>query len=275
MISVDDLQYSDRDCLIGTRLQVHWALQAISAAADARLEHAEDDSHSNLGYDHALHGLAGRQLPDGSAFALRFTDAVFMRIQSDGSPGELLPLDECSLEDLLSWVNQRLPGSGPDIRLRDYDMPSHPVADGSSFELSNAEALSRIDAWCALGHACLTRALSERPDAGPIRLWPHHLDFGGIVLLNAGDNPAMDPSIGLGLSLGDATYSQPYFYVNPYGLESRPDTLPLLPVDGFWTEEWMGAVLLGESLFIYGVEAASAFLEETIRASRALLVNRD
>ena len=45
MLEIDPNQLTD------TRLQLHWAIQLLTAAADATLEHAEDDSHSNLGWD--------------------------------------------------------------------------------------------------------------------------------------------------------------------------------------------------------------------------------
>ena len=43
-----------------TRIQLHWASQLLSSAADAMLEKADDDSHSNLGWDSETSRLVGR-----------------------------------------------------------------------------------------------------------------------------------------------------------------------------------------------------------------------
>ena len=40
--------------------------------------------------------------------------------------------------------------------------------------------------------------------------------------------------MGFGWSPGDTTYDQPYFYINPYGID-RPDSLPSLP-SGSWSK---------------------------------------
>jgi len=50
-------------------------------------------------------------------------------------------------------------------------------------------------------------------------------------------------TIGVGLSPGDASYNEPYWYVSP---SPYPDTtsLPALDGNGFWhSQHWVGAVL--------------------------------
>jgi hypothetical protein len=43
-------------------------------------------------------------------------------------------------------------------------------------------------------------------------------------------------------ALGDATFPEPYVYVNPYGVADPDGERPPLPAGGFWAEGWLGAV---------------------------------
>jgi len=257
-------QLGDPKQLTEVRLQVHWALQTLSAAADARLEHADDDSHSNLGYDGTLPGLAGRPLPGGSRLALRLTDGVLVETGATRDIVDQCPVHQQTLDGLFAWINECAAGEVPEVKPRDYDMPGHPVAQGVAFDFSDAEALQNLNAWCAFGDARLTDAIQGRGNATPVRLWPHHFDFGSLVVHSERVDSRNAASVGIGMSLGDHYYPQPYFYVNPYGLDGLPDTLPRLPANGFWTEHWTGAVLLGESVVEHGVSAPDAFLGQAI-----------
>ena len=55
-------------------------------------------------------------------------------------------------------------------------------------------------------------------------------------------------SIGVGLSPGDETYAQPYFYVSPWPAPKNPK-LPALPPGGHWhTKDFFAAVATADEL---------------------------
>jgi len=258
--------------LTDARLQLHHAAQAVSAAADARLDRRDDDSQSNLGYAASLPGVVTHPLPDGRVFGLRLSNASLVVLDDGVRLDHHLPIDGKTLDELLAWVNARL-ADGPKAEFRGYDMPDHPVARGDQLDLPDAEQLAALHAWTALGHDALTRAIADRPHAGPPRLWPHHFDLGAIVLLQPGDDPAQSKSIGVGMSLGDASYDQPYFYVNPYGLPDDAPDLPWVP-DAEPAAGWTGLVLTGERIVDRGdLSMVDRFLERAIESCRALLVS--
>jgi hypothetical protein len=123
----------------------------------------------------------------------------------------------------------------------------------------------------------LLREIAEGPGFAPVRCWPHHFDIATLELL---DGAAADPkharSVSLGMSPGDASYAEPYWYVNPWPRpEGRP--LPALPEGRWHTESWFGAALLGSQLAGLPAKAqqlrTQAFLVAALKASRDLLAN--
>ena len=230
--------------LIDTRKQLHWASQLLSAAADATLEKADDDSHSNLGWDAVANKLAGRSGCDIDVvpFDLRFGDRS-------------LSLAGRTLSDSLDWLSEKI---GSPLTLRDYDMPDHAVAKGEPFAPHN-EHLVAIAEWFSLAQKSLA-------GNGEIRIWPHHFDMGFW-------SPAEveGRSVGGGFSLGDGNYDQPYFYINPYGID-KPESLPHLGV-GNWTKHWFGAVITADELASSSntADTASQFVQVAIEICRQMI----
>ncbi len=111
----------------------------------------------------------------------------------------------------------------------------HPAAEGRAFDRENdAEALPELALARYYGN--VDRILRE------VRCWPHHFDIGTVVDLKS---TAEGCSIGLGLSPGDESYDQPYFYVNPYPNPDLSALPPLLAGDHWHTQGWMGVVATG------------------------------
>ena len=83
-------------------------------------------------------------------------------------------------------------------------------------------------------------------------------------------------SIGVGLSPGDESYDEPYFYVRPWPCSGIPD-LPPLEGEGKWhTEGWLGAVLPASHIqakhsALSQVEQVRAFTKSAVPAARSLL----
>ncbi len=86
--------------------------------------------------------------------------------------------------------------------------------------ISDAD-LAPVIAWFGLGQAALDAAIVDLAERGlaatPPRLWPEHFDVAVEVRLGDGR------SVNLGASPGDASSSEPYGYVGPWGPERPGD----------------------------------------------------
>ena len=234
------------DALVDARNQIHWASQLLGAVADVKLERMEDDSQSNLAWNDSKSALEGR-----TGVFLGVAD-FNLQVGSDH-----FSLPQKTLEDARVWLATKL---GTEIKLRNYDMPDHPVRSGAVFS-AGADERRAISDW-------LTFASKVLQGTGELRVWPHHFDLGFWVSGNVEGR-----SIGGGFSVGDHFYERPYFYLNPYGVE-RPETLPELPHGGFWTEHWFGAVITSDELTSENAESkARDFMRTSIEAAEKLLAD--
>jgi len=77
-----------------------------------------------------------------------------------------------------------------------------------------------------------------------IRLWPHHFDTGGIVILNDGSGK----SVGFGLAVPDTVCNEHYFYMSGYIEHNFINTAEFEPLtQGIWKVEDYKAAILGVS----------------------------
>lgn len=236
--------------LRAARLEAHHAAQAVAAAADACLDRRDDDSQSNLGWDSKRRALVTHDLGAGLRAGLRL-DLLVLEVSSPSHGDDIYALEGRTLDDAIAWMQAALARhtvSSRTISLRDYDLPSHPVReDDAAFEAPES-SLAELGRWYANAAAQLAAIASDEPRASAVRCWPHHFDIATLVTVDADRDPEEARSVGVGMSPGDGTYDEPYFYVNPW---PRPevDALPDLEHGFRWhTEGWVGAVLRGSDL---------------------------
>jgi hypothetical protein len=109
-----------------------------------------------------------------------------------------------------------------------------------------------------------------------VRCWPHHFDIATLIEFAPPQGGDSGRSIGVGLSPGDSSYPEPYFYVTPWPYPNDPP-LPDLAARGEWhTEGWLGAVLTAPSVIAAGSAEAQAqcvdeFVESALKACRELV----
>jgi hypothetical protein len=250
----------------------------VAAAGTTLIEPRPDFSHTALTWERRLRALVGERLPGGWRAALQLEELRVGVLAPDGRWVESLPLAGQTLSEALKWLGEaiaRARQEPPRGLLRPvHELPPHPVRADAPFGEESPAALRALAHWFANGDFLL-REVAEGPGFAPVRCWPHHFDIGTLESLGSG---AADPehvrSVGLGLSPGDASYPEPYWYVNPW---PRPEgrALPQLP-EGHWhTDGWFGAVLAGSQLAGLPPKAqqlrTQAFLVAALRASRELL----
>lgn len=277
--AIEPLGFPSPTALTDARVELHWAAQVVGAVGRALIPPAPDDSHTSLAWSAAGRLLVGGMTPRRSRLGLRPTDLTLVVVDGAGAPEGELPLAGRTFDQALAWAAEALGGAAPGRP--PYDMPEHAVGHGGAFRGDDRDALAELGRWYASADALLRDFVSSHPHArdhaSPVRCWPHHFDIATLVSLPGGPRGEAR-TIGLGLSPGDGSYAEPYFYVTPW---PAPDsaTLPALPAGAAWHRAgWFGAVLTGTATF-HDVDAKPParaqrirdFLDAGWRASATLL----
>jgi hypothetical protein len=214
--------------------------------------------------------------------ALDLSNLSLVLLEAGDEPLAEFSLSRKTLDEAFEWmgsvVTRFSEGVQGPLQRRDYDMPSHAVATGAIFSPRPRAEFEEFTRWYANAHHALSQVKAEAVDASPVRCWPHHFDIATLINLDSGRDPEHAWSINVGLSPGDGSYDEPYWYVNPWPGPEDPE-LPELGGGGHWhTKGWLGAVLRGSDLAAGGSEAAvqadslDAFLSSAVAAATRMLM---
>jgi hypothetical protein len=275
----------DPKWLIEARLQLHYAIQLIAAAGDALIPPAPDFSHSSLSWEviNDTPMFVGAVIPADQPFqvALEPSMMTLSLLDAQRGPVAALSLPGKTLQEGFGWLRQEiaLRGAAADtVVFLDYpdDFPKqHPIAAGATFATGMDTSLQELAYYYADTHYLLQQIRREIPAASPIHIWPHHFDMACLIEL-PGQKNGEAISIGVGLSPGDGSYSEPYWYISPWPYPD-PSQLPALAVGGFWhTQHWVGAILTGTQASAFGSEQAEqtlAFIRSAIQACQKVLLS--
>ena len=242
--------------LARARALVHRAVQLLTMAARANLAAVADDSHSNLGWIGENGQFRSQLISNHNAEYFIGLSVAPLRLSVTKNQAETstLDLDGVSYVDASTWLDQRLGEAGLEAASKiklPYELPAD-VADINLFAVDGqSDALAALAAWFDLADELLSSFAAEKsalmPGPSPVRCWPHHFDIATYVGLESGDFETAR-GIGVGMSPGDETYGQPYFYINPWPhLDAK--NLPQLFAPGHWhTEGFVGAIATGEEV---------------------------
>jgi hypothetical protein len=270
--------------LVDARLQLHWAVQLVSAVGSTLLPAAADDSHTNLEWLAESALFAGRITPDAPRCraALRPYDLRLCVVNERRAVMAQQALPGMTFSQGMVWLEQEIaafrqqPLAKP-LRRPELALPDHPVARGAAFSITDAEACAEIGRWYANADSVLRGLAERRRNAFPVRCWPHHFDIATVVTLAGSRDGEAARTIGIGMSPGDASYAEPYWYVTPWPYPDEP-RLPPLDGDGEWhRQQWLGAVLTGSKIVAQRSAEAqaglvNAFLGSAVDACRTLLL---
>ena len=279
----ETIEKIDLSALAESRLKLHYAVQFIAATGAALAEPLPDYSHTSLAWNPVLEVFIGSAIQAAQPFqvALDPVSLTLILLNQQSVTLASLPLHGKTMAEGLSWLKQEIAPLGANaskLVLLDYppdDFPDHPLAHGAAFDVSPDLALSELADYYANTHQLLQAIIAANGDVASPQIWPHHFDIATLIML-PGTKNGQPLTIGVGLSPGDSSYDEPYWYVSPY---PYPDTasLPDLDGDGFWhTQHWVGAVLLASRLAGSASAEAQpqqveAFLHSALSASVALL----
>jgi hypothetical protein len=260
--------------LTEARLQLHHAVQLVAAVGRSLVPARGDDGHTSLEWRAKPRGFMGQEAPGARPWsaALSIDDLSLLVLAEEAEAGRLALRDRTKGEAFAWLVNQAhyLGASAEKLSLdAPYTVPQDAV--GAVFTPPGDGSVAELGRWFGNAHTLLRGEAEGWAGAAPVRVWPHHFDIGSVLPFGPTGGEGA-PSIVIGLSPGDETIPEPYFYVTPWPV---PATLPDLPAGGHWHREgWTGAVLTGSEVVAAGGgqaqgAAASAFLTRTDEALRA------
>ncbi|MCM1981223.1 nuclear transport factor 2 family protein [Lyngbya confervoides] len=268
--------------LTDARLQLHYAIQFMAMTGHALSLSQPDHSHSSLDWLPEQGWFSSQRIEGPTPFRVTL-DPVSLTLRVVGSQGEKIAALELigqTLDQGLSWLQSVLSPLGTAVEKLQFlsyppdDFPDHAVAHGAAFAPGDAAARQQLASYYGLTHDCLSQWVKEMAGASAIHIWPHHFDMATLVTLPETRN-GQALTIGIGLSPGDRSYDQPYWYVSPYP-DPPTDPLPSLEGGGHWhTQHWVGAVLTASTLIPGTVPALiaqiNAFITSAVNASAELL----
>ncbi len=210
--------------LVPARKMSHAAVQWASRAARANLPALADDSHSSLTWQGAHHALVSQCLDGAQRLQLGFSFATGNLIWlEDGNVVDGLPL--VSEDEARAWCDAHLAASSL-APTGHAQMPYELDPVDYSTIADEAAALATLGAWFGATQQLLETLVAEHGDEAVsppmVRCWPHHFDLATLFFLDGGD-PETARSVGVGLSPGDDSYGEPYFYCTPW---PKPAELP-------------------------------------------------
>lgn len=272
----------DPRALTEARLQSHQALQWLARSAYANVAPLPGDAHANLGWSNVYRSLMTRELASDIALGLRLRDLTLF-VERDGAASVAMSLDGTDNRNAGLWLANELeqcdltPGTFEDGLPYGEDLPLRVTGlDGSYRVADHRSQLSELSDWFGNAHGVLETISAENAELEPgpseVRCWPHHYDIATLISLDTGDAERAR-SIGVGLSPGDGSYDEPYFYVSPWPYPEA-EKLPALPGIGSWnTEGFVAAVATGSEIAAATDQGASAlqFLQHAVTACRKLL----
>lgn len=251
------------------RVVLHWALQPVSAFGSTMVPARDDYGHTALHWDRETRRLRSEVHAETGLLASVDPERLELMLQRGEQVLERRSLPGIGLSDAYQWLEQALAGAGhpvaDGITRPDHedDLPAHAVADGGVFSAPPPEHLAELARWLDVADALMHRARAEISEMGAGACWPHHFDTAALHVLSGEGEDVR--SVGVGLSMGDEGYPEPYVYVTPwpYPDDARPD----LPRGHWHTEGWTGAVLRGSELLRVEPEERAAALLEMVRVA--------
>ncbi len=262
--------------LTEARLQQHWAAQVVAALGHSLAKPRPDSSHSSFEWMPGRNTLAGVTV-DRVRAALHLPDLQLSLLDLEGVAVDSTSLAGLTVNQATDWLGStfaRFRGRSLDhpLTIPEHHPPQHPLGSGGTFNSDHHEELQEMSRWFSNAELELKKRFGGAQDASPLRCWPHHFDIATLLTIDAGGGEHAR-SVGVGMTPGDGTYAEPYFYVAPWPYPRDPD-LPPLRGGGRWHQDgWLGAVLPGTTLIEANDQQTrlSAFLDSGVSECFRLL----
>jgi hypothetical protein len=241
---------------LASRVQLHYAIQFIPIVGLALAIPKEDYSHIAMEFNSESNIFVGKLIEGEKPFrvALEPVNLIAQIVDAQNHPIAEFFLDGKTMVEAFDWHKQEIAKLGADTtQIQSFEIPpdDFPDADfarGAAFDTSqDAEIRQEVTNYFANTQILLQEIALANPDSTPIDIWTHHFDM-AIKILLPGEKNGEPMSIGIGMSPGDFSYNEPYWYVIPWPYLPK-ENLPALEEGSFWhNQDWIGAVLLSSQL---------------------------
>lgn len=229
----------------------HEAIQFLASTAISFVQKRKDDGHTNCEWSRSLKAFVGNVFGEKSkiCLGLNISDFKLILLKENWTIIDELPLKDKNLEDVLIWLKSIFEHQGLDSKKftldKHYEIPAKTVFDGGKFLVDNEQAYHELSDYYSNADLVLRAYISEFTNLTTVRCWPHHFDIA--TLLNIGTEKLQ--SIGIGLSPGDSSDAEPYFYVTMWPYPNVKNvSFPELS-NGKWnTNGWVGASLTASEI---------------------------
>jgi hypothetical protein len=246
---IDQLNYKlNRQKLSNARIQLHYAIQPLAATSLALVKEQTDFSHMALQWDDRF-GFITQGINTAKSYRIAL-DPATLTLEFIGDNDQVISvfaLGDRTLSEGFDWIRTVIKGLGgaaeliTPISYPPDDFPDSDLARSDTFSLQFPT--SSLADYYASANQVLQALTESEPLASPVRIWPHHFDIATLISIPSEINRE-EKTIGVGLSPGDSSYTEPYWYVTPYPYPENRENLPILAGNGFWhTSGWVGAVL--------------------------------
>lgn len=248
------LSPQDSDKLIHARKQLHQATQLVSMAARSQLPEDPSDSHASLSWNPQTRELCTHEWTSGnhSFHATIAPGACEVRLYQNE---EIIALHQPvqRFADAADWLRKSMTAAGLSTERLSTQLPYElPEGFGEDFRFEPVDSalLLELEAWYDNAYLIIKNFADQDERSSEIRCWPHHFDIATLIQLEDTVDSEEAQSLGLGLSPGDGSYAEPYFYITPWPYpQVKRSFLPKLGGNGHWhTDGWVGSVLPASAL---------------------------
>ena len=259
-----------------TDQQIHQLCQIIAKANRSFVSSAEDDSHTNLFYDHIGGRIVGRWIDTDlgkvllalqlESFKFVWFDTKFKEIKSYSIKGKTTVEIETAIESDLGFFKLGTKDFRDDLH---FEIVSYPFKD-NAFEQFNVNGLQLWRGFRDLANSASMKLLGMLQQESEIRIWPHHFDTGIYATV------PNKVGIGFGLAMEDEMAGSPYFYMSAYPVSGNINYEKAAKLSvGKWinNEGWKGAILTFDELGTNSREEADRSIDRFIKETTQWYLN--
>lgn len=242
-----------KETLSEARKQIHQAVQLIAITGRCFNPKDTGDTFAALIWLDKQKVLSSRYWNGNKhRSALNISNLELKIIDLKNNPIASLQLNNETYDSAFTWLSEQANKLGYDTnRLNKelpYQIPVYRYANGKPFGSGNISILKEIEKYYANANSVLEEIRVKNSNASVVSCWPHHFDIATLLTIEKGRDQEQTKTIGVGMSPGDDSYNEPYFYISPWPYPEDKKNLPEL-MPGCWhTEGWFGAVLTSSKI---------------------------
>ncbi len=236
--------------------QIHLAIQYLATAAISFIDKKEDDSHTNLGFSIASKTMSTRPLSEKGE-SLSFSYDHFALTWKNTHEEKSISLDGKTHLQILQWLEKTTAHLSKTYHYDlHYDLP-YSIDHNYTYYRKDQNRLNELSQLRTLAQDTFENFLDDQVLVSEIRVWPHHFDTGGFVILENGIG------VGFGLGIPDDVHDDYYFYIGGYQGHDAIDPKKFPPLTH---GHWVNTGFKGGILSVVGVDKQKSlsFLNEAI-----------